>query len=54
MYPSISQMFSIDDDDNTLFLEFRIWVYSYFITENLMHWNARAGKVWDFVGVSVQ
>lgn len=33
MYPTSSQMFSIDDDENTLFLAIRIWVYSYSITE---------------------
>lgn len=35
MYPSISQMFSVNDDENTAFLELRIWVYSYFVTEKV-------------------
>lgn len=33
MYPSIPQMINIDSDENTLFLELRIWIYSYFIIE---------------------
>lgn len=33
MYPSISKLFSINDDENMLFLELNIWVYSHFVIE---------------------
>lgn len=48
MYPCISHMFSINDDENTLCLELRIWVYSYFVIEQAHALKCWGGKVCDF------
>lgn len=41
-------MFSINDDENTLCLELRIWVYSYFVIEQAHALKCWGGKVCDF------
>lgn len=46
MYPSISQMLIINDHENTLFLELRMWFYSYFFIE-----KAHALKCWGRGGL---
>lgn len=46
MYPTVSQMLIINDHENTLFLELRIWFYSYFVIE-----KAHALKCWGREGL---